>query len=680
MNSKVKGFLKNNFQKPYFEILEEDGQFKFYLKKAIPLAKHFLVLEFRKNGQRITKEIKNSKTSIKIEELESLGDMGKIYAYLKIKSMGKDLKFFCPFHKGNEDKFLIDKEKSLLINTFKIKGSALGFEITNNFDELLSKYKKNELKNHSYDDYLNEKIEEFDESSMNLYKVYGEDISELYYEKPKEEKDYEYKLSSIVLVYNGGKYLRPCLDSLVNQTLDGLEIILINDKSTDYSLDICKEYASKYENIKIIDKQDNHGLATSANMGIKIARGEYVILVDNDDIVPKDAYEKLYNKAKETDSDISIGSANLLVDDWQEEMNDYERNVWDREMVLSPDEYEKIFNDAFYWNKIIKKNLLMDKDIFLSKEIKVYADRKFAHEAYCHARKISIIPDCVYLWRRVGDEEEESLSMKRKEAWNYIDRINSYENNLDFFTAHYENYFKSLMRRVIIPIEGILMNEEFEKVYFERGASLLKKECSKLDNLYENKLNNLENLYIYLSIHEHKKELEELIRNKSKYRNIVNENGKSYWNMPLFRNESLNIPDELFEIKSLMTNFISIDKMIIDEEHIIFENIEVPKYLNVEYVEIILEGKADINQRLEDNSKTYMLKESGEENRFNLMIPIDDLMELKIYDAYIKASYHSKGSNKLKINKTCIKNIENKNNGIRLYPMKNNNISFLIEN
>ena len=536
MKNGVKGFILNAYEKSYFEIEEEDDQLKFYLKKSIPLSKYSLVLESRKNGKYIAKEIKNSKVSIKIEELENFGELGQIDIYLKIKNIGKEIKFLYPFYKQNEGKYLIDKKNNISARTYKKKNSTLGIELNDNLDELITKFRRDELDNEDYKSIINEKIHEIDESSINLTKVYGKDITNLIYRKP-EEGDYEYKVSSIVLVYNGEEYLRSCLDSLVNQTLEGLEIILINDKSTDCSLDICKEYASKHENVRIIDKQDNHGLATSANIGIQIAKGEYVILVDNDDIIPKDAYEKLYAKAKKEDADISVGKANFIVENWQQEMRDFERTVWNEERVFNTKDYTKIFCEAFYWNKIMRKEFLMDNDIYLPVETKVYADRKFVHEAFCRANKIAMIPDCVYLWRRVTETNQESLSMRRKEAWNYIDRIDSYEKNLDFYTDFDKNYFKRLMRRVIYPIEGILDNEEFEKAYFERGASLLKRECPKVDNLYENDMTTLENLYLYLSLNDCREEIKEVIQNHANYRVLIDEDGKTYWNMPLFRNE-----------------------------------------------------------------------------------------------------------------------------------------------
>lgn len=675
MKNGIKRFIKNSFDKPYFEIIEDGDELKFHLKKSYPLSKNFLVMKSSKNGKSITKEIKKGKTSLKIEELESFNELGVIDTYLKIKTAGKEIKFLCPFFKQNEGKLLVDKKNSIMARTFEKKNSSLGIELVDNLDALLTKFRRDEIDNPDYKKFAIEKINEIDESSINLTKVYGTDISEIIYRKGEDESEYPYKLSSIVLVYNGEEYLRPCLDSLVNQTLDGLEIILINDKSTDCSLDICREYASKHENIRIIDKQDNHGLATSANMGIQIAKGEYVILVDNDDIIPKYAYEKLYEKAKETDADISVGKANFIVENWQQEMRDFERTVWDEERVFNAKDYTKIFCEAFYWNKIIRKELLMDEDIYLPVETKVYADRKFVHEAFCRANKIVMIPDCVYLWRRVTQTNQESLSMRRKEAWNYIDRIDSYEMNLDFYIDFYKNYFKRLMRRVIYPIEGIIENEEFERVYFERGVSLLKSQCPKLDDLYDNDLTALENIYLYLSLNDLKDEIKELIINNKNYRDVMDDGEKSYWNTPLFRNERLNIPDEIFEIRSLIANFINIEKVSTDDESIIFSNLKLPKYLDIESAEIFLMERIGVDDVLDENFKSYELVESDERNVFNLRIPIDDLNFFQIHDVYIQANYKSRSPNKIRIDKNCIGTIENNNERIDIYATNRGNIS-----
>jgi glycosyltransferase involved in cell wall biosynthesis len=100
------------------------------------------------------------------------------------------------------------------------------------------------------------------------------------------------KFSFIVPVYNTEKYLRKCIDSLIGQTYNNTEIILINDGSTDNSLQICNEYAVKDTRFIIIDKE-NGGLADTRNVGIKAATGDYISFVDSDDYIELNTCEKI---------------------------------------------------------------------------------------------------------------------------------------------------------------------------------------------------------------------------------------------------------------------------------------------------------------------------------------------------------------------------------------------------
>ena len=111
------------------------------------------------------------------------------------------------------------------------------------------------------------------------------------------------KISAIVPVYNVEPYLRQCLDSLVHQTLGDCEIIVVNDGSPDNSLEIIKEYAAEYPNVRYID-QPNRGLAAARNAGLRKAKGEYVIVIDSDDWVDVTMFEKLYDRAIATGADI----------------------------------------------------------------------------------------------------------------------------------------------------------------------------------------------------------------------------------------------------------------------------------------------------------------------------------------------------------------------------------------
>ena len=106
------------------------------------------------------------------------------------------------------------------------------------------------------------------------------------------------KVSVIVPIYNVEKYLNRCLDSLVNQTLKDIEIILVNDGSTDGSKDIAKTYEKEYQNVKLYNKK-NGGLSDARNYGLKYATGKYVAFIDSDDYADITLYEKMYKKAEE---------------------------------------------------------------------------------------------------------------------------------------------------------------------------------------------------------------------------------------------------------------------------------------------------------------------------------------------------------------------------------------------
>lgn len=115
----------------------------------------------------------------------------------------------------------------------------------------------------------------------------------------------EEKLISIIVpVYNVEKYLKECIDSVISQTYKNLEIILVDDGSTDKSGEICDEYSKKDSRIKVIHKE-NGGLSDARNVALDIAKGEYIGFVDSDDYVEKDMFETLYKLAEEHNTEIS---------------------------------------------------------------------------------------------------------------------------------------------------------------------------------------------------------------------------------------------------------------------------------------------------------------------------------------------------------------------------------------
>lgn len=111
------------------------------------------------------------------------------------------------------------------------------------------------------------------------------------------------KISIIVPVYNAEKYLNKCIESITNQTIKDLEILLINDGSTDHSLKICREYETKDARIRVIDKK-NSGPSDTRNLGIKKSTGDYILFVDSDDYIENTMLEEMYQKIVEEEVDV----------------------------------------------------------------------------------------------------------------------------------------------------------------------------------------------------------------------------------------------------------------------------------------------------------------------------------------------------------------------------------------
>ena len=193
------------------------------------------------------------------------------------------------------------------------------------------------------------------------------------------------KISVIVPVYNVEKYLRKCLDSLVNQTFKDYEVIVVNDGSTDSSWKIIDEYQKKYSCIKAYQKE-NGGISSARNLGLKYASGNYVAFVDSDDYVDLFFLEKMYNHAISTNSDVVICDYYAL----NEDVKRYTKC----HMKYSPDEIvEYLLSPPMVWSKLIKKSV-MDNVKFT--EGIFYEDLDICIKLYPFIHKVSFVEEPLY--------------------------------------------------------------------------------------------------------------------------------------------------------------------------------------------------------------------------------------------------------------------------------------------
>lgn len=239
-----------------------------------------------------------------------------------------------------------------------------------------------------------------------------------------------YKVSVIVPVYNTAEYLDRCLESLVNQTMNEIEIILVNDGSTDNSQIIIDRYLKAYpEKVKSII-QNNSGQASARNEGMKIAKGEFIAFVDSDDFIQIDAYENVYNYAKINDLDIAC------FDFWEIKGENRYKSCYYKNLNCENDIVKYIIYETSPWNKIIKRKLIEDNKLKFV-ENHIYEDLELIPTLVLYTNKIGFINEYYYNYII-----RENSTMRKK---NYDDKLkNIYPVMNSLYRKLEKSYYKEL--------------------------------------------------------------------------------------------------------------------------------------------------------------------------------------------------------------------------------------------
>ena len=234
------------------------------------------------------------------------------------------------------------------------------------------------------------------------------------------------EISVIVPVYNVQKYLRKCLNSLVKQTFKDIEIIAVNDGSTDDSEEILKEYAEKYDNFSYYNKE-NGGLSDARNFGLKHANGRYVAFVDSDDYVDRTMYEKMYNKALENNYDY------VECDFYWVYPN---KNRLDRGIRYKNKNEMLLYGRVVAWNKLIKRDVITE----LFPKGLYFEDIEFFYKLIPNINDFAFVDEpLVYYVQRENSQSKEQ-SYKTAQIFNIFDNV------FDYYRKHkiYDKYRREL--------------------------------------------------------------------------------------------------------------------------------------------------------------------------------------------------------------------------------------------
>lgn len=232
------------------------------------------------------------------------------------------------------------------------------------------------------------------------------------------------KISVIIPVYNAEKYLENALLSVINQTLTDIEIILVNDGSTDGSLRIIEQYAAKDHRIVVINKQ-NQGVAKARADGVAISKGAYIQTMDNDDYMYPDALEKLYNKAVESGADMVVGRSLFYIVDENREFMD---SRIDFDEITGIELFSLICgNRACWatWTRLHKAEIYREKKILVSEEINRVEDVYLTAQLCYYAKKVVSIDDVIIQWfiRRTSLSNNRKMSDKERNEFIIIPNL-----------------------------------------------------------------------------------------------------------------------------------------------------------------------------------------------------------------------------------------------------------------
>lgn len=281
------------------------------------------------------------------------------------------------------------------------------------------------------------------------------------------------KISIIVPVYNVEKYVEKCIESIMSQSYRNLEIIIVNDGSTDRSGEICGCYAKKDDRI-IMVHQENQGLSMARNKGIDIATGEYIGFIDSDDWIAVDMYSTLYSNAVEHGADISICNFNCVNKDGdlvldQNRRHMYEENSLITKTVLENDDkirycYKFDTYSVIACNKLYAKKLF--DDIRFPKG-KIFEDNFITYRLMDKAKKIVVLPDYKYYYLQRSDS-----MTKQAFSASQFERVEVAIDRYNYITPKYQdlekicrkNIFYGLLACVNQALDEGLVNEYKEEI------------------------------------------------------------------------------------------------------------------------------------------------------------------------------------------------------------------------
>lgn len=249
------------------------------------------------------------------------------------------------------------------------------------------------------------------------------------------------KISVIVPVYNLEKYLAKCLDSIISQSYPNIELICVDDASSDNSLDILNEYSKKYKQIKVVELKQN-GIFSPRNEGLKYATGKYIGFVDCDDFIETQTYEKAYLMMKKHDADIVCWGANIVFDDLTEPNEFALKELNKAEFSGFKELNDGIISKTTFaiWNKLFKASIIYENNVLATQGL-VFEDYEFFYKYISHCKNIYFIKENLYNYVQHSKSITSCLNNCDERYLNHIiifEKIYNHYKKFSFLKSHEE--------------------------------------------------------------------------------------------------------------------------------------------------------------------------------------------------------------------------------------------------
>ena len=315
-------------------------------------------------------------------------------------------------------------------------------------------------------------------------------------------------ITIVVPVYNVQKYLNKCVKSIVNQSYENLEIILVNDCSKDKSGQICDKWANKDKRIKVVHKEINQGLSSARNTGISLAKGKYIRFVDSDDWLPKKSIEILYSNLFNNSADFCQGKAKKIVSPFKQRFT----NSVSVHICNNDSDRVRFSQNVFcVWLSLYSMEIIRANGIRFCEDVKMYEDSIFNCSYAKYVKKGVIVDSCVYNYNRLimnSMSRNNSVDYEKHLKHTLNTYLNIFDNNQDSLKIDgYNNYIHTVVldlgRRIV---EGQSRENALEQI------SKLKQEFLHLLNQNNLQLANIssflklfiegdaEQIYNYLNV------------------------------------------------------------------------------------------------------------------------------------------------------------------------------------